>query len=398
MFDAVGKPAHCPAQVTRYAGLDRTGQAAVPAVTRPSGARPCEAAEAARRGGRPEPSPGSGPGPPPSGTLGTRPRQTPLSSPWPRGFLLSLAPQLGLPGRPDSPESDHSVWGPSRPWIPAMALPAASSRPDVVQAGLRGPQSIWVLAEPCPRRRGGVCPASPSGAAHGLTRALVCGSKGASPGSAPGSSPSPPRTPSPPSLTSAPPAATLQPCQPLAGSACAELCVRAHGPPSAHAKLCIGAHGHPSARSELPRCRDDPLALGASSDPHVDARPPQVSFPQGGHVHSGPKLHQGDVRSSSEPPLGTYPPKALATRAPPRVLKIQGIPASEAPSLFLSEAAPPPPWLSFNAPPAGGHVHPLFLPTASASGVRKQAPSLSFPVCEVRTPPAPSARFALGRP
>ena len=84
------------------------------------------------------------------------------------------------------------------------------------------------------------------------------------------------------------------------------------------------------------------------------------------------------VRPSHEHPLGTHSPEALATRAPPRVLKTQGIPASEDPSPLLPEAAPPPPRLSFSAPLAGGHAHPPFLPTASAGG-QEAGPQPQFP-------------------
>ena len=84
------------------------------------------------------------------------------------------------------------------------------------------------------------------------------------------------------------------------------------------------------------------------------------------------------VRPSPEHPLGTHSPEALATRTPPRVLKTQGIPASEEPSPLLPEAAPPPPWLSFSAPLAGGHAHPPFLPTASAGG-QEAGPQPQFP-------------------
>lgn len=192
-------------------------------------------------------------------------------------------------------------------------------------------------------------------------------------------------SPSPPNLASAPPTATLlQPCQ-------ASLALSV---PSSIS----GLTAHLSTHAKLPRHQDAPLAPGASSDPHGDARPPQGSSLAGSHTHSGPELPQSHIRPSPEPPLGTHSPEDPATHGPPRVLKTQGIPASETPSPFLSEAAPLLPWLSFNAPLAGGHTQSPFLPTVSARSVRKQTPSLSFPVCEVRTPPTPPARIALGRP
>lgn len=137
-------------------------------------------------------------------------------------------------------------------------------------------------------------------------------------------------SPSPPSLASAPPTATL--LQPHQASLALSV-------PSSIS----GLTAHPSTPAKLPRHQDVPLAPGASSDPHGDALPPQGSSLAGSHRHLGPELPQSHIRPSPEPPFGTHSPEDPATHGPPRVLKTQAIPASETPSPFLSEAAPPPP-------------------------------------------------------
>ena len=169
----------------------------------------------------------------------------------------------------------------------------------------------------------------------------------------------------------------------------------AQGPLPAQPHLCP-AHCHPPA-TPAPRwlCPSRALYQGSRPTPL-----PGLSSPDVGMIllllelavtltwmpaHPKAALHTAgtctqdpsctSVRPSPERPLGTHSPKAPATRAPPRVLKTQGMPASEDPSPFLPEAAPPPPWLSFNAPLAGGRAHPPFLPTASAGGSGSRPPT-----------------------
>ncbi|CAN0347162.1 unnamed protein product [Rangifer tarandus platyrhynchus] len=84
-------------------------------------------------------------------------------------------------------------------------------------------------------------------------------------------------------------------------------------------------------------------------------------------MHSGPELPQSHIRPSPEPPLGTHSPEDPATHGPPRVLKSQGIPASETPSPFLSEAAPPPPVAQLQP---SSTLHLLSGPSVSEAGAK----------------------------
>ena len=167
-------------------------------------------------------------------------------------------------------------------------------------------------------------------------------------------------------------------------------------PPSSHASPSLalpkpssvsGLTAHPSARTKLPRCRDDPLAPRVSSNSHVDARPPQVSSPHGRHVHSGPQLHQRQTLPRASPwhPLTQGPGHTRPSPGP----QDTGHACLRRPFPIPSRGSTPSPVAQLQRASRRGTRAPAILAHSLCRGVRKQAPNLSFLVCEVRTPQHP---------